>query len=384
VVQPSNATKNVGEQATFSMAATGTPILHYAWYRNGVLIPGAPDLNVYSTPVLTSGDNGAKYKCMVSNGYGSATTNEATLTVSTGSTAPTITTHPASASVAVGEPVTFVVVASGSPTLTYQWYKAPDGTTAGVPISGATSASYTITSTVSGDAGYYYCTVTNSYGSATSNRAQLTVGAAGADVYITITTPTSIAFVGEPCTVTITDPAAKESEPTHHIATVDTSDTSHTFTSSYGPATGGSYTAGTNGTIIEVLPTGFTSYSEYWKFDTFVDPGYAAAPTLHVKVAGCQLKAGLAGASTIAIDVYYGSTFITNLKTYSSSTIAGENFTVPQDLTAVLNTTGGYPTYALMMAALNIRVVFSTRASSVQSNTNSITFDYGGIKTIGS
>jgi hypothetical protein len=62
------------------------------------------------------------------------------------------------------------VTATGDGTLSYQWYK--DSTA----ISGATSASYTISSASSSDAGTYYVIVTNSGGSTTSSSATLTVG----------------------------------------------------------------------------------------------------------------------------------------------------------------------------------------------------------------
>ena len=58
-------------------------------------------------------------------------------TVST-SAAPTITTQPSSQTVAVGGSATFSVVATGSGTLSYQWYKSY------TTLSGATSASYVI------------------------------------------------------------------------------------------------------------------------------------------------------------------------------------------------------------------------------------------------
>jgi hypothetical protein len=76
--------------------------------------------------------------------------------------------------VSEGSSATFTVVASSSSTATYQWYK--DGTA----ISGATAASYTISSTATTDAGTYYVIVTNSSGSTTSNSVTLTVNAATA------------------------------------------------------------------------------------------------------------------------------------------------------------------------------------------------------------
>ena len=90
----------------------------------------------------------------------------------TGGTAPTITTHPSNQTVLQGQSATFNVVASGSATLNYQWQRNQ------VNISGATSAGYMIASTALSDNGARYrCVVTNSFGTATSNEATLTVQA---------------------------------------------------------------------------------------------------------------------------------------------------------------------------------------------------------------
>ena len=83
--------------------------------------------------------------------------------------APTVT-QPASVTVPLGQTATFSVTATGTGTMTYQWYKN------GVPISGATSSTYTTPATASGDNGSSFTvTVVNSAGSATSATATLTV-----------------------------------------------------------------------------------------------------------------------------------------------------------------------------------------------------------------
>ena len=85
------------------------------------------------------------------------------------SLAPVITTQPASKTVSVGYPVSFTVIASG-PSMTYQWSRN------GVAISGATSASYTLsTTTLADDGAQFRVRVTNAYGSKLSNIAVLTV-----------------------------------------------------------------------------------------------------------------------------------------------------------------------------------------------------------------
>ena len=83
--------------------------------------------------------------------------------------APAFTLHPSGQTVAAGGSVTFAATASGTPTPTLQWAKD------GVPIVGATAASYTISSARSADAGAYTLVATNSGNTATSNPAQLTV-----------------------------------------------------------------------------------------------------------------------------------------------------------------------------------------------------------------
>jgi glucose/arabinose dehydrogenase len=103
----------------------------------------------------------------------------------TGSSAPTISQHPASQTVSVGGSATFSVTASGSSPLSYQWQRN------GANISGATSASYTRTNIQSTDNGSTYrCVVSNSAGSATSNAATLTVTTNTAPM-ATINTPTA-------------------------------------------------------------------------------------------------------------------------------------------------------------------------------------------------
>lgn len=108
-------------------------------------------------------------------GSGSDSADDAT-------SAPTITTQPASLSVAEGGSATFSVVASGDGTLAYQWRKG------GASIAGATSASLGLTGVSTSDAGSYDVVVSNSAGSVTSSAATLTVTTSSGDSTPTITT----------------------------------------------------------------------------------------------------------------------------------------------------------------------------------------------------
>ncbi len=83
--------------------------------------------------------------------------------------APTITTQPASQTVAVGQTATFNVVATGSGALTYQWSKN------GAAITGATGASYTTPAAISADNGAQFTVAVSNAGTVVSNAATLTV-----------------------------------------------------------------------------------------------------------------------------------------------------------------------------------------------------------------
>ena len=94
--------------------------------------------------------------------FRSVTSSAATLTVLV---SPTITTQPVGVTVALGGTINLSVIASGSPTLSYQWFK---GSTL---IAGATSASLAISPATAGDAGSYTVKVSNGAGSVTSSAA---------------------------------------------------------------------------------------------------------------------------------------------------------------------------------------------------------------------
>ena len=177
--QPGNQTVTAGQTAMFSVSATGTTPLSYQWRKNGVNITGATSSS-YTTPATTTADSGSTFSVVVSNSAGSATSNNATLTVNAAAVAPSISTQPANQTVTAGQVATFSVGASGTAPLSYQWRKN------GLYITGATSSSYTTPATTTADSGSTFSVVvTNSAGSATSNNATLTVNAAAVAPSIT-------------------------------------------------------------------------------------------------------------------------------------------------------------------------------------------------------
>lgn len=167
--QPASKAVTPGAKATFTVVASGTAPLSYQWSKNGTAISGATAAT-YTTPATVSTDNAASFTVKVTNSAGTKTSNAATLSVNL---PPTISTQPANKSVVVGSTASFSVVASGTGTLTYQWSRN------GSAITGATAATYTTAATVAGDNNATFTVkVTNSYGTATSSAATLTVTAA--------------------------------------------------------------------------------------------------------------------------------------------------------------------------------------------------------------
>lgn len=80
ITHPTNQTALQGQPATFQVTAAGSTPLSYQWQRNSVDIPGANSPS-YTIPSVRLADSGVRFRCVVSNALGTATSNEATLTV---------------------------------------------------------------------------------------------------------------------------------------------------------------------------------------------------------------------------------------------------------------------------------------------------------------
>ncbi len=176
---PSAQSTCPGGTATFTVAAAGDGTLTYQWQKNGGNLSNGGHYSGCTTATLTvsTADAGdaADYRCVVTGGCGSATSNAAALTIKA---ATAITGQPQARTVAVGATATFTVAATGDGTLSYQWQR--NGTTLGDDghYVGTTTATLTILAVGSADAANYRCVVTAGCGTATSNQAALTVDAA--------------------------------------------------------------------------------------------------------------------------------------------------------------------------------------------------------------
>ena len=105
---PQNQTVPLGQPATFSVSATGDAPLTYQWQRNGVNIARARSTS-YTIKSVTANDDGALFRCIVSNSAGTAISNSASLTV-TGNNSPPVAT--------ITEPTAGTLYSGGS-TITY-------------------------------------------------------------------------------------------------------------------------------------------------------------------------------------------------------------------------------------------------------------------------
>ncbi|MBM3158822.1 MAG: T9SS type A sorting domain-containing protein [Bacteroidetes bacterium] len=173
--QPANQSACLGNNASFTIASTGT----YQWQVNtgsGFANISGATAATYTVSGVTASMSGNTYRCIVAGQCGNATSSSATLTVNT---LPSVVTQPTSLAQCTGTAASFSVGAAGT-ALTYQWQVSTDGGLTYSNILGETGVTYTIASTVlSQNNNRYRCVVSGTCSpSATSDAATLTLSAA--------------------------------------------------------------------------------------------------------------------------------------------------------------------------------------------------------------
>lgn len=169
-----NASKYVGETATFTAGLTGANLI-YQWYKNAIAIPGATGTS-YTTPTLyiTDDSNGYYLIGTESGTTFTLTTNYAFLDVTSVLSIPL---NPDNAIGLVGYPSVFEVGATGY-NLEYQWYKVEFDTGVTGILSGEITTTYTIpyvSTSDNGDGFFAKVTEENNPTSVYSDLATLTV-----------------------------------------------------------------------------------------------------------------------------------------------------------------------------------------------------------------
>jgi outer membrane protein assembly factor BamB len=103
---PASRAIQAGQTVTFSVTASGTGPLTYQWQKNSANISGAT-ASSYTTPPVTTADNGARFVAVVSNSAGSVSSDPATLTVSTPSNPPPSNPPPSNPPPSTADVVTY-------------------------------------------------------------------------------------------------------------------------------------------------------------------------------------------------------------------------------------------------------------------------------------
>jgi hypothetical protein len=178
--QPASQTTVVGQAATFSVVASGSPQLNYAWYEDNVQVATGAQ-NTFTTPVLTAAGTHTFY-VIVSNPLNSVQSSSAVLTVN----APTpvsFVTQPGNQIVTTNQPVQLTAVVAGSAPYTYQWQFTPKGGSTTILASNvqlSNTITYVIPAMNAANVGAYAVTVNNAANvPVTSGAAQLTLAPPG-------------------------------------------------------------------------------------------------------------------------------------------------------------------------------------------------------------
>ena len=149
---PDAKTVLTGDSFTFSVEATGDPVLTYQWLHNGEELEGqsGAELVVDSATLSHAGD----YICRVTSGLGcSSYSLKGTLSVDQRLL---FTQHPSNATKTFGESLVLQAEAIGVGSISYTWEKD------GELVPGATSRILYIESLTLDDAGSYVCLATDS------------------------------------------------------------------------------------------------------------------------------------------------------------------------------------------------------------------------------
>jgi hypothetical protein len=153
--QPS--TINVGQSSIISVTTSGSGPFTFQWYRGSLGDASNPIAGATGSNTIVSPATSTTYWVHVTAPCGSQD-GSVTVFVNAPCTASSITTNPASPTIAPGASATLIVVAAGTAPISYQWFTGTSGNSAN-PIAGATNASVTVSPSVTTN---YWVRVSNS------------------------------------------------------------------------------------------------------------------------------------------------------------------------------------------------------------------------------
>ena len=117
LVQPASQCVVAGSSATLSTVAAGTGPLGYLWYFAGANLLQSSASSALTLTAVSTNNNG-NYTVVVTNAYGSVTSQVATLAVGF---PPSMTTQPGGQTVLPGRAAAFSVAVGGTGPFSYQW-----------------------------------------------------------------------------------------------------------------------------------------------------------------------------------------------------------------------------------------------------------------------
>ena len=209
--QPASISVTEGATASFTVKASGTN-LKYQWQvlaANTTVWLNAASTTATLKFTATTDQNSYAYRCIVSNGGGSVTSELALLSVTAGSptvTKPSITTQPKSVTVPDGTQTTFSVRASGSG-LKYQWqYRtSSSGSWTNSSAASGTTRDFVVNARTAINGYQYRCKVSNTGGTVYTSVVTLTVSSSTTAKPVITTQPVNFsAAAGTQTTVSVT------------------------------------------------------------------------------------------------------------------------------------------------------------------------------------
>ena len=184
--QPASVAVRAGATAAFAVGTAANGSLSYQWQQdNGMYLTNLTDganISGSKASLLTinnvSSANVGIYSVIVSNAAGMTASSNATLTILP--FRPVIVAQPAGAAALPGQTIVLTVGAVGNQPLSYQWQKNGTNLTDAGNLSGSSTGSLTFQNITAANAGTYSVIVSNSFGTAASSPAVLSVASTGA------------------------------------------------------------------------------------------------------------------------------------------------------------------------------------------------------------
>jgi Leucine-rich repeat (LRR) protein len=332
--QPLSRTNVTGTDATFSVAATGTPSVSYQWQFNGNNIPGATTsaFTVNNVQLSSAGN----YAVVVTNSAGLISSAVATLTVWA---PPAISAPPASTTNLAGTSATFNINATGTAPLSYQWQFN------GTPISGATTSSLTLNNIQLSDAGNYTVAITNVAGSLTSPVATLTVWAPPA-ISLQPQSATNIAGTIANFSVVATGTAPLNYQWQFSGVNIDGATVSTLALNNVQPGAAGNYTV-----VITNIAGALTSVVA--SLTIWVPPSISTTPASQIVIAGSNAVFSVVASGTLPLSYQW---LANGIPLVNAGNISGAN-------TATLSITAAQPNNAAAYAVVITNVGGSVTSS---------------------